>query len=268
MRWIGIDIGTTHVKAIAIEGDAAVASATELTPTESTGEGAYRDIAGVVTAVKRVITRVTETGTDETPVAAISVASMGEEIVPIGVTGASVAPVLAWFDRRGEEEAQRFPLTRLHQRFPPDPTWSLFKLLWLGRRRPDDLARTVQLTDVGSFVLHELGSPIVMDWSHASRTAMFDPIATCWDEETIDRASLNPRWLPELVPSGTVIGTIADDVAAELRLPRTTLLVAGGHDHFVGAFGCGIRSGGDYYISADEVVRVEGERTRLLNSYV
>ena len=55
---------------------------------------------------------------------------------------------------------------------------------------------------------------------------------------------------PELVPSGRDLGPIDREIADELGISRSARLVAGGHDHFVGAFGSGVRATGDCYLSA------------------
>ncbi len=246
-RWIGLDVGTTHIKAVAIDGVTRTIRTTP-TPASADGDGVARDPQAVVDAARHVLREVIDADRSK-PVAAISVASVGEEIVLVDDHASPVAPVLAWFDTRGHDDAARFAPTGLHERFPPDPSWSLFKLLWLKRERPIEVAAARLVLDLGSFVLRTLGAPAVMDWSHASRTAVFDPEATRWDPETLGRLDLDLAW-PELVPSGLDLGPIDRDVATELCVSPATRLIAGGHDHFVGAFGSGIRSSGDGYLSA------------------
>jgi sugar (pentulose or hexulose) kinase len=249
VRWIGVDIGTTHIKAVAIDGRAVLATRTEPTPASADGGGVCRDPRALVETVRGVVRRVVDADGGG-PVAAISVASVGEEVVLVDRHGRPLGPILAWFDPRGQVEARDFAPTPLHVRFPTDPTRSLFRLLWLARHRPAEVSAAAVALDVASFVLLTLGAPAMMDWSHASRTGLFDPTTTCWDAETLDRAGLRPALLPALVPSGTVVGTVDARVAEDLGLERSTRLVSGGHDHFVGAFGCGIQVGGDFYLSA------------------
>ena len=175
---------------------------------------------------------------------------MGEEVVLLDGHGTPVGPVISWFDRRGHDEARAFPATGLHERFQADPSWSLFKLLWLRRHRPAEVAATRTILDLGSFVLYSLGAPPIMDWSHASRTGLFDPVVRHWDVDTLVQAELQRSIWPELVPSGLVLGQIRPETAAEIGIDPAALLVSGGHDHFVGAYGCGVRGIGDAYLSA------------------
>lgn len=251
MRWIGVDIGTMHIKAVAIDGGAIRAEYSERTPVDQTPTGEVsRDPSKVGAAVRRAIRHVASRQSRNADAAAISVASVGEEIVPVNSEGEPIGPVIAWFDQRGLEQSKAFEATQLHHRFPPDATWSIFKMQWLADHEPDQLALAHHFLDLGSFVLRQLGAPAVMDWSHASRTGLFDPERLCWDNTTLEQARLPRRLFPELVPSGQVIGVVNPGVADILGLSSSTLLVAGGHDHFVGAFGAGVRVGGDVYISA------------------
>jgi sugar (pentulose or hexulose) kinase len=248
-RWIGLDVGTTHLKAVALDERGLLATRTEATPSEADGEGRSRDPLAVLAAAERVVRGAVAASGSE-PVAGLSVASVGEEIVLLDGTGAPVGPVLCWFDARGRTEAREFRATPLHDRFPPDRSWSVFKLRWLAHHRPDELARARVVLDLASYLLHAFGARRVADWSHACRTGLFDPVATRWDPATVERAELPPEILPELVPSGTVLGPVDRRVANDLGVDPSALLVSGGHDHFVGAFGCGIRGAGDAHLSA------------------
>ena len=157
-----------------------------------------------------------------------------------------VADAIAWYDPRGTAEAGAFlagpgASLRLTQDVPPDATFSLFKLLWIGDHQPADLARASSWTDLGDFVLLGLGGDLVMDWSHASRAGAFDPWARAWDRDTIAATGLDVAF-PPLVASGTVIGTLAPDVAKRTGLPPGVRIVTGGHDHLCAAFGAGLRT--------------------------
>ena len=84
---------------------------------------------------------------------------------------------------------------------------------WRGRRA---------WTDLGDFVLLGLGGDLVMDWSHASRAGAFDLRARAWDRDTIAATGLDVAF-PPLVASGTVIGTLAPDIAKRTGLPPGVL---------------------------------------------
>lgn len=256
MITLGIDVGTTHTKVLALDVGTGVVGALESAPTpvirDAQGE-AHRP-AEVLENVLRLVARVVEALPDPGAVRALSVASVGEEVVLLGHDERPISDAITWYDPRGLDEARVF-LTgagahlALTRRWPPDATFSLFKLLWLRRHAPDDLSAAATWTDLGDFVLHGLGSEVVMDWSHASRAGAFDIVDRTWDPDTIAAAGLDLTF-PRLVPGISVVGTLAEHHASRLGLPADLALVTAGHDHLCAAYGAGLRSTSELFLSA------------------
>jgi xylulokinase len=253
---LGVDVGTTRIKVLAL--DVATGRTTALETAETPvrrdlhGE-AHRPVEVLETVIHLLagVSRALDPGTE---VVALSCASVGEEVVLLDGARRPFADAIAWYDPRGITEAAAFLAgagadLRLTRDMPPDATFSLFKLLWIRDRRPDDLAHAQAWTDLGDFVLLGLGGDLVMDWSHASRAGAFDPWARAWDQDTIAASGLTIDF-PRLVPSGTVIGTLSADVARRAGLPRDLGLVSGGHDHLCAAYGSGLRTTSELFLSA------------------
>ena len=137
----------------------------------------------------------------------------------------------------------------LSRRWPPDPTFSIFKLQWIRDHRPEAYAAAATWTDLGDYVLAGLGAEVVMDWSHASRAGAFDLASRAWDVETVEAAGLQLAF-PRLVPSMSVIGELDHGLATSAGLPTGVLLVTGGHDHLCAAYGAGVRSRAELFLSA------------------
>lgn len=256
MITLGVDVGTTRTKVLALDVDTGrtLALVAAETPAGRDGDGHTRPPAAVLEAVLELVSRLARSLERPTEVAAICCASVGEEVVLLDARRQPVADAIAWFDPRGVEEADAFlsgagASLRLLQDHPPDPSFSLFKLIWMRDHRPSDLGRAAAWTDLGDYVLMGLGGELVMDWSHASRAGAFDLVARVWDGETIEAACL-PIDFPRLVPSGTVIGTIDPGVGRRAGLPEGVSIVTGGHDHLCAAFGAGMRSTSGLFLSA------------------
>ncbi len=256
MITLGVDVGTTYTKVLALDLETGRTLALESAPTpvvrDAAGE-AHRpaQVLEVVLDLTAAVIRRLPAGAQPK---ALCVASVGEEVVLIDAAGAPVGDAIAWYDPRGLDEAAAFmdgpggdlPLSR---RWPPDATFSLFKLLWSKAHDPQALARATTWTDLGDFVLHGLGADLVMDWTHASRAGAFDIAAHEWDRATIEEAGLQLTF-PRLVPGRTIVGTLDPSVAPRLGLSTDVALVSGGHDHLCGAYGAGVRSTSELYLSA------------------
>lgn len=255
MLWAGLDLGTTHLKALLYDDRTRriAALATTSTPMTTVGLHAAHSADGLAQIAVELLASVLKQVDGSRRLGGIAVAGVGEEIVPIDADGNPTGETLAWYDPRGRDEAEAFcreSVPTLHEEFPPDGSFSLFKLLWLRAHRPGELDRCVRVVDVTGFLLMRLGAPPTMDWSHASRTGVFDLDLGAWDEETLLTAGLPLDWFPALVPSGTIVGHLGASVAAQLGISAGTPLVAGGHDHFCGAFASGVRETGELYVSA------------------
>ena len=251
-----MDVGTTRIKVLALDvaGGRTLALEAAETPVRRDARGEGHRPAEVLETVITLLADVTRSLEHPGEVAALCCASVGEEVVLLDGEHRPVADAMAWYDPRGTAEAGAFlagpgARLRLTQDVPPDATFSLFKLLWIGDHQPADLARASSWTDLGDFVLLGLGGDLVMDWSHASRAGAFDPWARAWDRDTIVAAGLDVAF-PPLVASGTVIGTLAPDVVKRTGLPPGVRIVTGGHDHLCAAFGAGLRTSSDLFLSA------------------
>jgi xylulokinase len=256
MITLGVDVGTTHTKVLALDAEAGLVLATEAaaTPVVADGAGSAHRPAQVLETVVDLARRVVGRLAVPARVRALCVASVGEEVVLIDRAGAPVGDAIAWYDPRGLAEARAFLTGRggdlmLSRRWPPDATFSIFKLLWLREHAPAQLEAATHWTDLGDYVLHGLGGELVMDWSHASRAGAFDLAARAWDRPTIDAVDV-PLVFPRLVPGRTPVGTLRDDLATEIGPSGEVVLVTGGHDHLCAAFGAGLRSTRELFLSA------------------
>ncbi len=96
----------------------------------------------------------------------------------------------------------------------------------------------VSMSDYLNFVLT---GALVMSFSQATRTYAFDPQKRTWIDSWV--AEILPKGmdtLPVLVPTGEVIGYTTTNVLDLWGLPEGVAVVAGGHDHPVGAIGAGV----------------------------
>lgn len=263
MSYIGVDVGTTRIKALVYDPERrqALAVASIQTPVATTELGPVHHPAEILEAVAHVIGKVLAHASRSTggilPIEAIAVASVGEEVVLVDERGQAVDDAPTWYNQLGQEEAPRlieeaggsfaWPLR-------PDPTLSFFKLAWLSTHRRWAVGRAASFTDLGSYVTCSLaGLPaasFVMDWSHASRTGFYSPKSHDWDHPLAARSGVVPGMLPRLVPSGSVVGPLGRLFADRWGITNDCLMVAGGHDHFCGAYACGVSQAGELFISA------------------
>jgi xylulokinase len=245
---LGLDVGTTSVKAVVYQTDGvAVAASSRPTPTHvpRPGWAYYRPDElwqTVVAAIRGALADVPNPG----EIKSVAVASIGETGVLLDASGAATTDSIAWFDSRTRPQAtwlaERIGIDELFARsgLSLQPIFSLNKLLWHREHEPDAWARSVRWLMLADFIAYRLCGETATDLSLASRTLMLDLHRKCWHEETLDQAGIDRRLMAPLVSSGTPLGQIASSAAALTGLPLTAVVAAGGHDHVCGALAAGV----------------------------
>lgn len=249
-QYLGVDIGTTRTKVGCFDTMAGrlVALRAAPTPVEDDSFGGRRSADLVVTVVSDLVRRLLDdTAVKADRLGGLAVGSVGEEVVLRDADGAVTGPVLAWHGDHGRVVKPALPAG---EHGVLDDTFSVFKLAWLARERPDELAAAVTFTSLADHVAQELlGAGMkdaVMNVSHSSRTGLVDLESLELRGDVLDGVGAGHLRLPRLVASGTVIGRAAGGSPLPIGLPVAT----GGHDHWCGAFGAGVRSAGEVYVSA------------------
>jgi xylulokinase len=250
---IGIDVGTTGTRAVAVdEAGTVVAAETAgyplLTPrpqwTEqdpATWWDATREVLGVV---------------------ASSCHEVSGEIVGLGLTGQMhgsvflnegghvIRPALLWNDQRTgaqcEEITERVGAERLVE-ITGNPALTGFqapKVLWLRDEEPANYERVAHVLLPKDYVRFRLSRELATDTADASGTLFLDLRARSWSAEVLDALDVPHEWLPAVFEGPDVTGGVAADVAVELGLPAGIPIAAGGGDNSAAAIGTAVTRDG------------------------
>lgn len=241
---IGVDVGTTRVKAGLIDldgrelGQAAVPTVWQTRPTGA--QARPEDFVAAVNDVLAALLVPAPAG----EILGVGITSMAETAVLIDSDGRALGPAVAWYDRRAaadvEQMEEHFTREEIDHRTGlgtgPIPTVAMVR--WLTRADPDT-RRAVNVLSVAEFVVHGLGGSIAAEPSLASRTGALDINGRRWWSEVIRWAGLPESLFPDLLPAGAAWGRVRAARPALERLGGAALTV-GGHDHLVAAIGSGV----------------------------
>jgi sugar (pentulose or hexulose) kinase len=246
---LGLDIGTTSVKAVARpvsgHGDVYVERPTPW-QAGNCGQTETDPYLLITLAVELIGAAVNAADSAWGPVRvrAIGVAGMGESGVLLSGAGRPAAPVIAWFDHRGsreiEQASQHSPGFAAAFAGTTGLPWSsqasVAKLLWL--RASGCLAGPASTwLSVPEWIVFGLGGELVREPSLASRTGLIDQgTGELW-AAAADAAGLPARILPDELAAGSPAGRVRHD-GVDGRAAGAVLTVAG-HDHPVAAIGAG-----------------------------
>jgi xylulokinase len=212
---IGLDVGTSGVKGVAIEEDGSVAAvAEEGYPLSTPRPGwAEQDPEEWWRASQRVLAQL--------PEGPIGLAGQMHGLVVLGEQDEVLRPAILWNDQRtGAECAEierRVGLERLLELTGNRalPGFTAPKLLWLQRHEPDVHARIRHVLLPKDYVRLQLTGERTTDAADASGTLLFDVANRRWSEEVCDALEVPLDWLPSAHES-TEVATAGDQAAGAL----------------------------------------------------
>ncbi|GAA1786809.1 xylulose kinase [Planosporangium flavigriseum] len=245
---VGLDVGTTTSKAVVFTTDGRpVSEGKAVTPWVTTAHGAEMDARALLASAREAL-RLAVGAAPPGPVVAVGVTSMGESGVLLNGRGEPLAPVIAWHDTRDGTEVADLTAALGEDQFaartglPLRGQWSLTKHRWLLAHHPQT-KEAVRRLNVAEWIVRGLGGEESAEQSLASRTGWFDLNARDWWSEALEWSGADRSLMPDLVTSGTPLGTVSESVGIE-RLTGAVFTVCG-HDHQAATVGAGASGPGD-----------------------
>ncbi|MCA9858971.1 MAG: hypothetical protein KC438_04575, partial [Thermomicrobiales bacterium] len=258
---IGVDVGTTGVKAALIDVDGRLlADATVEHDLHSAHAGWAEEnphawIAGTIAALKLLTT---SPAFDPDGIAAIGVSGMVPAMVLLDAAGQPVRPSIQQNDARAIAEVAelsgRIDQDALYQRTGGYTNQQHIapRLLWVQRNEPDAWHRT--RTILGSYDLVTAwlcnASPakcsLELNW--AIESGLYDVRERRWIPELLQSVDLDPSYFPPVHDPTDIVGSIGLDASEATGLPVGIPVVAGSADHIASALAAALREDGDTLI--------------------
>ena len=230
---VGLDVGTTGVKALAISPKGEVLARVEHEyPLSAPRRGwAEQDPADWWRASEAALAKVGADGAD-----GIGLSGQMHGLVVLAGDNRVLRPAILWNDQRTATECaeieERIGLERLVA-LTGNRALTGFtapKLLWLRRHEPDVFARIEHVLLPKDYVRLRLGGERSIDVADASGTLLFDVERRRWNQEIVEALELPGEWLPQALESPEVSARSSGGVP----------IAAGAGDQAAGALGVGV----------------------------
>jgi gluconokinase len=244
---VAVDIGTTGVKAAAVDAAAVTHRTAEReyptrTPRAGWSEQDPDQVAAAAAVVAREVTAAARAAGRS--ISGVALSGAMHSLIGLAPDGSPLTPSVTWADGRAVAQARRLRETgewlALHRRTgtPVHPMSPLVKLLWFREQQPEIWHRVAHWVGIKEYVLYRLTGLLAVDESTASATGLYGLDARDWDAKALDLVGLRREQLPALHATTDVVARLGADVAA-WGLAAGTPIVVGASDGVLANLGVG-----------------------------
>jgi xylulokinase len=256
MLLLGLDLGTTNVKAAVAEADGRIL-ATASAPVQLfyVGDGGVeQDIKEIWSATLAAIRQAT-VSIEPSRVRAVGVSSQGGAMQILDAQFRPLGRVISWLDQRGrsDDDALTAELGR---------EWFLRRIghgrsgiaagQWLRLRREASrpLDSPARIGFVGDTIVKRLCGRAAHDGTSCGLTLLYNPRLRAADPDLLTRLRIGERQLPDLLSPRDAAGGLLPEVARQTGLPPAIPVSPAVHDQYAAALGTGAVHPGDVMFGA------------------
>ena len=232
---VGIDVGTTATKGIAIDPAGTVLATTEASYPLSTPRPGWaeQDPEDWWRATETVLRELREAAGDP---AGIGLSGQMHGLVALDDNDRVLRPAILWNDQRTQAECDKIEATiGLDRLIALTGNRALTgftapKILWLRHNEPDVYDRIARIALPKDYVRLRLTGEHATDVSDASGTLLLDVAHRDWSEDVLTALQIDREWLPPALESPAISG----------QTHTGTPVAAGAGDQAAGALGVGV----------------------------
>ncbi|MGJ7459945.1 xylulokinase [Halomonas sp. MA07-2] len=254
--YLGLDIGTSAVKAVLVDADQRVQA--------STGQGYAVDYPRPGWAEQppsrwwQAVEAAMADLRRQAPVALGKVAGIGlsgqmHGLVLQDARGEVLRPAILWNDARAQAECgeltRRLPRLGEITGIGAMPAFWPAKLAWLARHEPEVMARVRYLLLPKDQVRWQLCGERFTDCCDAAGTQLLDQASRQWSPEVLAACAVDPAWLPGLVEGSVQAGRLCPELARRWGLRKGVVIAGGAGDVAAGALGIGAIDEGSAFLT-------------------
>lgn len=256
MTYLGIDLGTSSVKAILVDEDqnlVAQASAS-LEVSRPFPLWSEQDPEEWWKAANQAVLFLRASHPKEfSGIKAVGLSGQMHGATLLGRQDRVLRPAILWNDGRSGDECveleRRVPLSRRITGNLAMPGFTAPKLMWVAKHEPDTFSRVEKVLLPKDYLRLRLSGNYASDMSDSSGTLWLDVGKRAWSDDLLAATGLKRSAMPELCEGNQSTGKLSASVAASWGLGNDVIVAAGAGDNAAGAAGAGVVRPGDAFLS-------------------
>ncbi|MBQ6371915.1 MAG: xylulokinase [Oscillospiraceae bacterium] len=243
---IGIDVGTSGCKIIAVDEGRVVASKTVAYPLSRPKAGwSEQNPADWWEGVCTGLRAVTEGISDK--IAGVSMSGQMHGMVALDKDLNVIRPAILWNDQRTEKQCDEITATAGGLDGLLGYTNNMMltgytggKILWVKENEPENYARFFKVINPKDYIVLKLTGNLITDVSDASGTGFFDVEKRTWACELMDKCGIDRSFFADPIESTDKAGEVSAEASALTGIPAGVPVFAGGGDAVISTIAMGL----------------------------
>lgn len=237
--WIGVDVGTTGVRAIAYTEEGTNVCSSEafyplLTPHPDWAEESPLQIYEAIEQVVRKTADQLRYKNKE--LAGVALSTVMHSFAGLDDMKEPLMDMQTWADSRSTGIVRKMKKNpELCRSFyertgcPIHACYPLAKIIWLRENQPELFKQMKYVGSLKDYIFYNMTGEWVIDKSAASTSGMYNEHTLDWDDEILAYAGVTKDYMPPVV-STTYSHPLTDEAAAAMHLPKGLPVVIGATD--------------------------------------
>lgn len=279
--YIGIDLGTSSVKLLLVDGDGKIKNTVTREYLVSYPHSGWSEQnasdwwMAVCDAIPELLDKF-----DGQAVRGIGVAGQMHGLVVLDKNDNVIRPTILWNDGRTDKET-----AYLNEVIGKDKLFGYTgniafagftapKIMWLRQNEPENFAKIDKVMLPKDYINYLLTGTHCTDFSDAAGMLLLDVKNKAWSKEMLDICGITHKQMPRLYESFEVVGHIKQELAEKFGINKNAVVVAGAGDNAAAAIGTGtvgsgrcnisLGTSGTIFVSSE---RFSGDEKQAIHSF-
>lgn len=252
---IGLDLGTTSVKAVAFDLKGKVMEESEkFIQTYYPEQDFVEQKPDEIEKSSRKVLKDIFEASRHSNILGVGISCAMHSLICMKEDGTPLSDMIIWSDGRSSGLVERLDPQVKKSVYsktgtPIHPMSPLLKLMWMKENNDKAYQQADYFMSMKEYLLYKWFDKRMVDYSMASATGLMNVKALDWEEEALSLAGVERAQLSEIVPPTEIVEGLKPEIRAELGWPENTPLVIGAADGQLANLGNGAIKPGEVAVT-------------------
>ena len=254
MAYLGVDLGTSGLRALLVdEGGGPLGAAEKTYEAQHPHSGwSEQDPAEWIAALDAAVEELRAAHPEFAGLRGIGVAGHMHGATLLDAAGKVIRPCILWNDTRSHLEAAELDAMEGVRDLSGNivfPGFTAPKLAWVRKHEPENFSKVAKVLLPAAYMNYHLTGSYFADMSDSAGTSWLDTGTRDWSEELLAAGGMRREQMPQLLEGCEPGGRLKPELAARWGVSGEVVVAAGAGDNAAAACGIGAMNEGQGFVS-------------------